>query len=435
MKKRVLGLAFAPRSKFPFVVIMFKRAVLPVLLIFIMLGAWWWMWSRPIFKAQNRVAAVMRVIHADYVDEERVDYDRLAEAAIDGIMASLDRHSSYMPAKDFAHFEEMTTQEYVGIGVQIDRLEEKVTVVNCFAGGPAEEAGLAPGDYFLEVNGVDVSESDVTAVVDLLRGPSGEAASVVVYRPREDREIGLTLTRRMVDINSVEQTSIDEDGIGYLRLTQFGQHTVEEFRTALDDLEGRGLKALILDLRNNPGGLLTAAKGVAEEFMERNELIVYTEGRDKRERQEFRSESPARLQRYPIVILINERSASGSEIVAGALQDTKRATLLGETTFGKGSVQSIYAFKDGAGMRQTTSLYYLPSGRSINETGVEPDIEVEFTDEEELQYLIQQRHADLMSEEAFKEHFEFSPDRIDPQLEAAHQYLREALGEAEVKRV
>lgn len=392
------------------------------------------MWNRPIFKAQNRVAAVMRVIHEDYVDVDRAEYERLSKAAIDGMMASLDAHSSYMPARDFAHFEELTTQEYVGIGVQIDRLGEHVTVVSCFPGGPAVEAGLQPGDYFLEVNGVDVRDAGVKEVSDLLRGPTGEATSFTVYRPKEETEIALELVRRMVDITSVERTDLDEDGIGYIHLTQFGQHTAEELRKALDVLEEGGMQGLILDVRNNPGGLLSAAKGVAAEFFGRDELIVYTEGRGGAERREFRSDSPARLVRYPITVLINEQSASASEIIAGALQDSDKATLIGETTFGKGSVQSIYAFKDGAGMRQTTALYYLPSGRSINETGVDPDIEVPFAEEAEVEFLMQERHSDLMSEEAFIEQFEFTPDRTDPQLEAAYEHLREALEMERAKR-
>lgn len=413
---------------------MFKRAIIPLCFVLGMSGVWWWMWSRPIFKAQNRVAAVMRVINEDYVDEGRADYERLAKAAIDGMMMSLDAHSTYMPATDFAHFEELTTQEYVGIGVQIDRLGEHVTVVTCFPGGPAEEAGLQPGDYFLEINGVDVRSSGVREVSDLLRGPSGESTVFTIYRPEGGAEIALELERRMVDITSVETKAIDEDGIGYVRLAQFGQHSVDELRAALDELESAGMQGLIFDLRNNPGGLLSAAKGIAAEFLGRDELIVYTEGREEGKRREFRSETPARLARYPIVILINEQSASASEIVAGALQDTGKATLIGETTFGKGSVQSIYAFKDGAGMRQTTALYYLPSGRSINETGVDPDIEVAFADEAELEFLIQERHAGLMSEEAFLEQFKFTPDRTDPQLEAARHHLIEVLSEARAKR-
>ena len=413
---------------------MIKRTFMPALLVLAMLGVWWWMWSRPIFKAQNRVAAVMRVIHADYVDAGRVDYDQLAKAAIDGMMQSLDAHSSYMPARDFAHFEELTTQEYVGIGVQIEQLGDHVTVVTCFPGGPAEEAGLKPGDYFLEVNGVDVRKAGVREVSDLLRGPAGAAAEMVVFRPVDEKSLNLSLKRRLVDITSVERTHLDAEGIGYIRLTQFGQHTVTELQKALDELEEGGLRALILDVRNNPGGLLSAAKGVASEFLGRSELIVYTEGRDGTKRRDYRSETPARLARYPIVVLINEQSASASEIVAGALQDTGKATLIGETTYGKGSVQSIYAFKDGAGLRQTTALYYLPSGRSINETGVVPDIEIAFTAQAELEFLIQERHAHLMSEEAFIEQFKFPPDRTDPQLEAAHEHLREVLELERAKR-
>ncbi|MFP4282650.1 MAG: S41 family peptidase [Opitutales bacterium] len=406
---------------------MFKRALTPLLIIVVAAGTFYYLWTRPLQRAQSRVAAVMKVIHEEYVDPDRADYDRLATAAIDGIMESLDAHSRYMPEDDFAHFEEITTQAFVGIGVQIERFGERVTVIHTFPGGPAAEAGIVAGDQIVEVRGEDVTESSVMEVSNLLRGRAGEIARLRVYRPTTASELDFELTRRVVNLASIDKVELSEDGIGYLRLTQFGERTAEEFRASLDRLEGDGMEALLIDLRNNPGGLLRVSKEVAEEFFARNELIVYTEGREVFERREYRSETPARLRGYPIAILINEQSASGAEIVAGALQDAGKAYLVGETSYGKGSVQSIYAFRGGAGLRQTTALYYLPSGRSIHENGVEPDEVVELTAEEAFRLALQERHAPIMSPEAFEEHFEFAPAEVDRQLEAARAYLREQI--------
>lgn len=419
---------------------MFKRSLLGnpsvtllVMLAVITVATGVWTWSRPYWQAVRRVTAVMNVIHDEYVYPDRADYDRLTTAAIDGMMESLDAYSRYMPADDFEHFEQLTNQEYVGIGVQIERFNERVTIVNCFANGPAADAGLRPGDFFLEVDGEAVEDATLVEVSDRLRGPAGNATQVAVMRPESGERLEFELTRRIVDLASVESLGLDADRIGTLRISQFGERTAGEFRAALDQLESEGMEGLVIDLRNNPGGLLSTSKEVAGEFFQRRELIVYTEGREMIDRREYRSETPARLLDYPIAVLINGQSASGAEIVAGALQDTGKAWIIGETSYGKGSVQSIYAFKDGAGLRQTTALYYLPSGRSINETGIVPDQVVELSEEEEFRLALQERHEGLLSPEDFEAHFEFAPTQVDTQREAARQHLLEAIQLARAK--
>lgn len=419
---------------------MFKRSLLanpPVTLLAVVLvvtiATLVWTWTRPYWQAVRRLTAIMNVIHEEYVYPERADYDRLTVAAIDGMMQSLDAYSRYMPADDFAHFEQLTNQEYVGIGVLLERFDDRVTIVNCFPRGPAAEAGLLPGDYFVEVDGHAVESAELVEVSDRLRGLAGESSRVTVARPRTGEELEFELTRRMVDLDSVEAVALDADGVGYLRITQFGERTADEFRAALDGLENEGMEGLIIDLRNNPGGLLTVSKEVAGEFFQRRELVVYTEGRDAIDRREYRSETPARLRSYPIAVLINGQSASGAEIVAGALQDTGKAYLVGETSYGKGSVQSIYAFRDGAGLRQTTALYYLPSGRSINETGIVPDEVVEMSEDEAYRLSVQERHARLLSPEEFEAHFDFAPTLVDRQREAARRHVLESIRLARAK--
>jgi carboxyl-terminal processing protease len=398
-----------------------------VTVLVVMIATLVWTWTRPYWQAVRRVTAVMNVIHEEYFYPDRADYERLTTAAIEGMMQSLDAYSSYMPAEDFAHFEQITNQAYVGIGVRIERFNERVTIINCFPEGPAAEAGLKPGDYFLAVDGEGVEEASLVEVSQRLRGPVGESTQVTVRRPQTDERLDFEITRRVVDLASVDHVSLDAEGIGFLRIRQFGERTAKEFREALEQLERDGMEGLVIDLRNNPGGLLSTSKEVAGEFFRRNELIVYTEGRGRVDRREYRSQSPSRLRDYPLAILINGQSASGAEIVAGALQDTGKAWVVGQPSYGKGSVQSIYAFRDGAGLRQTTSLYFLPSGRSINETGIVPDEVVELSRDEEFRLTVQERHAGLLTPEAFEAHFEFAPDAADPQRDAARRHVLEAL--------
>lgn len=402
---------------------MFKRAIVPGAVLLLGIGVFVWTLTSPYWSSLRRISAAMRVMNAEYYDAGQVDFQRLADAAITGMASSLDRHSRYMAVADFAHFRQLTHQAYVGIGVQIERLEERVVVVHVFPGGPAAEAGLQAGDQFISVNGEDVTGATVLEVSERLRGPAGERAKVKIFRPASDAERSIELERRMVDVASVDPARVDGEGIGYIRIRQFGERTTIEFREALDRLESSGMKGLILDLRNNPGGLISSSKDVAAEFFDRNELIVYTEGRDRIDRRDYKSETPARAQAYPIVVLVNGQSASGAEIVAGALQDTGKAHVIGEPSFGKGSVQSVYAFKNGDGLRQTTALYYLPSGRSIHDAAIEPDELVEMSQEEAMRMALQERHSNFMTEEEFERHFQFAPDLVDRQLEAARRHL------------
>lgn len=414
---------------------MFKRAFFPLLILAMGGGFFLWSLQSPFWQSLRQVSGIMRLVHREYVDADSVSYATLGEAAIRGIVESLDPYSRYMPAEDFKHFEELTRQRYVGIGVEIERIDERVTVIEAFDEGPAAEAGVKAGDRIVAVDGQDTRDATVVEVSELIRGPIGGEAVIEVHRPSTEEQFTFSLTRRSVELASVVDVQLDPKGIAYLKITQFGERTPGEFRAALSDLEARGMRGLIIDLRNNPGGLLHASKEVASEFFERGELIVYTQGRDPDDREEFRSKSPARPIDYPLVVLINEQSASGAEIVAGALQDTGKAYIVGETSYGKGSVQSVYAFRKGGGLRQTTALYYLPGGESINETGVVPDEIVPISEEEELGLLLQKRHRDYLAEDEFKRLFKRAPDQVDRQLEAARKHLRQLIANGMPNRV
>ena len=378
---------------------------------------------------------VMRIVHDEYVDADSVSYERLRSAAIEGIMASLDAHSRYMPREDFERFEESTQQRYVGIGVEIERLRERVTVITVFEGGPAAEAGILPGDQIIAVGDEDSTEWSVGDVARRLRGPAGERVAVTLMRPLSGEALEIELARAPVRLASVRDERVDEEGFGYIALRQFGDRTPGEVRDAAERFAEKGVRGLVVDMRDNPGGLLHAAKAVADVFLPRGQLIVSMEGRRKRDRVEFRAEKPAVLEGVPLVVILNESSASGAEIVAGALQDSMRATVVGATSYGKGSVQSVYSFRAGDALRQTTARYLLPGGRSIDEVGIEPDVLVEFSEEQRAELILQERHAAILGAEAFGEIFGWPPDRTDEPLQTALQILREQVEERSRRNV
>lgn len=407
---------------------MFKRALLPILLLATAGGVLAWLTYSPFWSSVRRIMSVSNVVHQDYVDPGKVTYDRLADAAIRGMLESLDPYSRYMNAEEYTDFQEVTEQHYVGIGVEIEELEEGVMVLTVFDRSPASDAGVLPGDRIVGVEGEDMSNSGVELVSDALRGPEGGSVSVEFYRTMSDETLTMELQRRSVDVFSVTDVSMYQEAVGYIRVTHFGERTTKEFAAALAELESQGMRGLVLDLRNNPGGLLRTSGDVAGMFLEADTLVCYTEGRQKIDREELRPSSK-KISSVPLVVLINGQSASGAEIVAGALQDTHRAYLVGSKSFGKGSVQSIYSFPDGSGIRQTTALYYLPSGRSINGSGVVPDEVVDMSLEDSIRIATQRRYRDQMSAEEFEARFEFAPVLEDPQLQAALKYLRQSVAE------
>ncbi|MFN4131809.1 MAG: S41 family peptidase [Caldimicrobium sp.] len=326
------------------------------------------------FKALRIFSQVFRLIEENYVSE--VNPKDLIFGAIDGMLSSLDPHSSLMKPDEFKELEIETKGSFTGIGIEITIKDDILTVVAPIEDTPAWKAGIKPGDRILKIDDKSTKGMKINEAVKLLRGPKGTAVKLTILRNDKDiKEI--TLIRDVIPIRSVKAKLL-EPGYGYIRISQFQEKTLQELVQSLKELEKGGeLKGLILDLRNNPGGLLSSAVEVSDEFLE-NGTIVSIKGKNKSNQMEFKAEpNPKdRKHKYPIVILINHGTASAAEIVTGALKDHKRALVIGEKSFGKGSVQTVIPIEDNYAVRLTTALYYTPSGVSINKQGIKPDIEI-----------------------------------------------------------
>jgi len=304
---------------------------------------------------------------------------KLISAAVSGMLSGLDPHSSYMDAKSFRDMEEDTSGQFGGLGMEVSMVDGLVTVVSPIDGTPAAKAGVLAGDVIAEVEGEAIKGLTLTQVVEKLRGAVGTNVHVQILRKDQPAPIALTLTREIIRVESVRYHP-EGDDVGYIRITQFTNRATDGLNKAVKDLAAKippeRAKGYILDLRNNPGGLLDQAVGVSDAFLERGE-IVSIRGRDPDESQRFNAKPGDLTNGKPLIVLINGGSASASEIVAGALQDQKRATILGSRSFGKGSVQTIIPLGQTNGaLRLTTARYFTPSGRSIQATGIVPDIEV-----------------------------------------------------------
>ncbi len=318
---------------------------------------------------------VLDLVERDYV--EPVKPKKLIYGAIQGMLSSLDPHSAFMKPEDFKELQVETKGKFTGIGIEITIKDGVLTVVSPIEGTPAFKAGIQANDKILKINGKSTKNMTLIQAVKLLRGPKGTTVTISIYRSGWNKLKDIKLVRDVIPIKSV-RSKVLESGYGYVRITNFQAKTEKELKKALRGLEDKvKLKGLIIDLRNNPGGLLDQAVAVSDEFLESG-LIVYTDGRLEDSKMRFYAKPNRVHHRYPIVILVNGGSASASEIVAGALQDNKRAVIVGTQTFGKGSVQTIIPLEEGAAIRLTTARYYTPSGRSIQAKGITPDIVVPF---------------------------------------------------------
>ncbi len=316
---------------------------------------------------------VFAKIKSDYV--EPVEDKVLLEHAISGMLSNLDPHSSYLDAKSYKELQVGTSGEFGGLGIEVTMENGFVKVMSPIDDTPAQKAGLRTGDIIIRLDSTPVKGLSLKDAVDIMRGKPGTDILLTVIREGAEKPLKFTLTRAIIKVKSVKSRSL-EKGYGYLRITQFQSHTPENLIQAIGELKrenGGELKGLVLDLRNNPGGVLSAAVSVSDAFLESG-LIVYTEGRVKDSEMKFKATPSDVLNGSPIVVLINAGSASASEIVAGALQDHHRAVIMGEKSFGKGSVQTIVPIGTGAALKLTTARYYTPSGRSIQAEGINPDI-------------------------------------------------------------
>src|SRR5216110_80700 len=350
----------------------------------------------------------IELIRQDYVDGNKTGYHDLITAALKGMLSSLDPHSQFMDPDDFRDMQEDTRSRFNGLGIEVSMKNGLPTVVTAMEDTPAAKAGILSGDQILKINGISTERMDLQDAINILRGPTGRKVTLTLLRPSTKEIKEYTLQRAEIKIQSVKGARLLEAEltgpfkIGYIRLIQFNEPTAEELSKALDELQKQGMQALILDLRNNPGGLLNSAVDVCAQFLPPNTKIVSTQGRVASQQHDY-STSGAKKERpsFPMVVLINEGSASGAEIVAGALKDLHRAVLVGETTFGKGSVQNVMQLPDGSAVRFTTAKYYTPSKQVIQGNGVAPNIHVAMTAEQERS-LFALRNMGNMKPEADK---------------------------------
>ena len=335
-------------------------------------------------------AKAIELIRQDYVDGSKTTYHDLITAAMKGMLSSLDPHSQFMDPDDFRDMQEDTRSRFNGLGVEVSMKNGLPTVVTAMEDTPAARAGILSGDQILKINGASTERMDLQDAINILRGPAGRRVTLTLLRPSTKEIKDYTLERAEIKVRSVKGARLLDAEltgpfkIGYIRLIQFNEPTAEELSKALDDLQKEGMQALILDLRNNPGGLLTSAVDVCAQFLPPKSKVVSTQGRMASQQHDY-STSGAKKDRpnFPMALLINEGSASGAEIVAGALKDLHRAILVGETTFGKGSVQNVMQLPDGSAVRFTTAKYYTPSRQVIQGNGVAPNIRVAVTAEQE----------------------------------------------------
>ncbi len=328
----------------------------------------------------------LAIIQSDYV--EVTDPKKLIYGALKGMLSSLDPHSQFMEPDIYNELKVDTAGEFGGLGIEITIKDGLLTVVTPIEDTPAWRAGLKAGDHIVKINGELTRDITLMEAVKKMRGKPNTEVNLTVLREGEDKLLDFKIVREIIKIKDIKDARILEDGIGYIRLVEFRQNTPRDFRSTLARLKKQGMEALILDLRNNPGGLLDVAVKVAGNFLRKGTLIVSTRGRKKEQNMQFVSMNKRAELDLPLVVLVNGGSASGSEIVAAALQDHQRAIIVGTTTFGKGSVQTVVPLGDGSAIRLTTSKYLSPKGQTIHGRGVIPDIivregKIQFSSEEE----------------------------------------------------
>ena len=332
-----------------------------------------------IYKKIDLFGEVLEKINKEYVDE--INQSESMDSAIDGLLQSLDPYSSYMSPEIFNEMQTETSGEFGGLGIEVGMESGVVKVISPIDDTPASRAGIKAGDYIVKINDTQVQGKSLTEAVELMRGPVGSGIELTIRRRGEKKALNFTIIREIIEVKSVK-ADILEKNIGYMRLTSFNENSGEQIKKEIKKLEkNKNVKAYILDLRNNPGGLLSQAIKISDFFLNNGE-IVSTKSRKASENRKWFAKNGDLINGKTLLVLINYGSASASEIVAGALKDHKRAILLGENSYGKGSVQSIIPLKNKGAIRLTVAKYYLPSGKSISEIGVSPDIEInEATDD------------------------------------------------------
>jgi carboxyl-terminal processing protease len=357
----------------------FFAALISGFLVFVFVS-----WARSAIEIKNKdemyrqvqlFADTLAIIQSEYVDE--VTPKDMIYGSLKGMLSALDAHSQFMDPDTYNELKVDTEGKFGGLGIEITVKDSLLTVVTPIDDTPAWKAGIKAGDRIVRIDNEMTRDMTLSEAVKIMRGKPGEAVNLTILRESEKKLLEFKIVRDMIKIKDIKEARILEDGIGYIRLVEFRENTSQEIDSALENLSKSGLSGLILDLRNNPGGLLEVAVKVTEKFIEPGKIVVTTKGRKASQNMEFRSRQEHPILNIPVVVLINEGSDSGSEIVAGCLQDYKRAIILGMKSFGKGSVQTVIPLSDGSGLRLTTSKYFTPLGKIIHEKGVTPDIVVE----------------------------------------------------------
>jgi carboxyl-terminal processing protease len=335
-------------------------------------------------------AKAVQLLRQDYVDANKTSYHDLITSAMKGMLASLDPHSQFMDPEDFRDMQDDTRSRFNGLGIEVSMKNGLPTVITPMEDTPAAKAGILSGDQILKINGASTEKMELQDAISVLRGPAGGKVTLTLLRPSTKEVKEYTLERTEIKVQSVKGARLLDPElttpfkIGYIRLIQFNEPTADELSKALDQLQKQGMQALILDLRNNPGGLLNSAVDVCAQFLPPNAKVVSTQGRVASQQRDYTTPATAKERpHFPMAVLANEGSASGAEIVCGALKDLHRAVIVGETTFGKGSVQNVMQLPDGSALRFTTAKYYTPSKQQIHGNGVAPNIRVPMSAEQE----------------------------------------------------
>ena len=351
---------------------MIKR---PLFTLFILLSIFQKSFSEniDIYKKIDLFGEVLEKINKEYVDE--VDPAKSMDSAINGLLQSLDPYSAYMSPESFKNMQTDTKGEFGGLGIEVGMEAGVIKIISPIDNTPASKAGLKAGDYIVKINNIQVQGKSLTEAVDLMRGPVGSSIEITVRRRGIKKALTFNITRKIIEVQSVKLKLIDNN-TAYIRLSSFNDNSSEQIEEKIKGLnKNKNIKGFILDLRNNPGGLLSQAIKISDFFLENGE-IVSTKSRKISENRKWFAKKGDLIQGKTLIVLINYGSASASEIVAGALKDHKRAIIIGENSYGKGSVQSVIPLKNNGAIRLTIAKYYLPSGKSISEVGVTPDIEV-----------------------------------------------------------
>jgi carboxyl-terminal processing protease len=371
----------------------------------------------------------LQLIRQDYVDANKIAYRELTYSALRGMLGSLDPHSQFMEPTDFREMQNETRSEFGGLGIVVSTKDGVLTVVSPMEDSPGFRAGISPGDQILRINGTTTEKMSLQDAINLLRGDPGQKVTLTIFRPSSKETRDYALQREIIKVASIKDAKILDQSltgnfkIGYVRITQFNEPTAQELEQKLNELQAQGMQALVVDLRYNPGGLLTSAVDVSGLFLPPRTMVVYTEGRDASQRREYYTSKNGKPRpNFPMVLLVNSGSASGSEILAGALKDLNRAILVGDTTFGKGSVQSVIQLPDGSALRLTTAKYYTPSKQVIHEKGVTPNIKASLTADQERALLLRHRDGLLSPDEQ-----KFVNDQKDPQMDRAVDALKGAM--------